>query len=110
MLSLFRVDDAQIKTGCGLFRVALNLLFIGLSCLAQLSGDIQIVIGRDRKLLPLAGMVAQLEGFSEVFTGPSRLGETEVLPADYHVTHGKIRVELDRSEEHASELQSLRHL
>ena len=95
MLSQIRVHYAQIEAGSRLARVVLNFLLIILGCLVQFSGDIQIVVGGHRQLLPFAGMVAQLECLGQIFARPPGSAETEVLPAHRQVAHGKIRIKFN---------------
>ena len=59
------------------FRIAVDLLFVGLSRFVQFSGDILIEESSDLKPLPFACMLTQLKCLGVVFAGTFKLAEVE---------------------------------
>ena len=64
---------------CNLAGSACDFLLISLRRFLQFPGYVLIVVGSDSQLLPLAGMLSQLECLGEVLTGPSWLTQNGVV-------------------------------
>src|SRR5215469_6907504 len=97
VLPLQGIDNTQSRIRSVIPGVAVDPLLIGLGCFLQLSGHIQIVVGGDRQLFPLADLISQLKGLAEVRPGSVYLAETGVVQAQRPVGHCKVRIKVEHT-------------
>ncbi len=89
------IRDAERAVGGIVARVILNPLLIGLGRLVEFAGHEAIVVGRDGKFFPFAGMRTELEGLALILAGASQFSQAGIAVGQSPVGSGKFRVEFD---------------